>query len=404
MTTPRTFRRSFWQPPRAHGEATDGRRVSFLELFYDLVYVVVIAEAAHHLSAHVTWRGVAEFTVVFAMVWLAWVNGTIYYDLHGREDGRTRTFVFIQMALLALLAVFTGDAPGADGTGFALVYATYLGIFTWLWYTVRRQDDERFQDMTMRYVVGMGGSAVLLAATSLLDDDTRLIVWALYAIAWIVGQIAMDNTRGGFAAVDVHVTDSMIERFGLFTIIVLGEVVVGVVTGIADAERTGIVIVTGMIGLMIGFAYWWTYFDFVGGREVRRGEGLNSRWMMGHLPTAIAIAASGAAMVSLVEHAGDGRTPAATAWLLTGSVALGLLALVVIIPTLIDAGRLPTVYGPMKTSLGFAAVVSLAVGMLRPPPWLLALLLVIVLGYVWAYSIAVWVKRTDPDEHVPSLG
>ena len=61
-------------------------------------------------------------------------------------------------------------------------------------------------------------------------------------------------------------SSSLVERFGLFIIIVLGEVVVGAVTGMSDAERTALTITTGMLGLMIGFAFWWTYFDFVGRR------------------------------------------------------------------------------------------------------------------------------------------
>ena len=98
---------------RAHSEIIAGRTVSFLELFYDLVYVAVIAQAAQHLADHVSARGVDEFAVVFAMIWIAWVNGSIYLDLHGREDGRTRNIVFIQMGILVLLAVFTADAAMA---------------------------------------------------------------------------------------------------------------------------------------------------------------------------------------------------------------------------------------------------------------------------------------------------
>ena len=100
----------FWQPPRAHGEVDHDRTVSFLELFYDLTYVVVIAQAAHHLAGHVSWRGAAEFAVVFSLIWIAWLNGTLYYELHGREDGRTRMFVFLQMLILSLMAVFAGEA------------------------------------------------------------------------------------------------------------------------------------------------------------------------------------------------------------------------------------------------------------------------------------------------------
>ena len=400
---PRTFLQAYWRPPRAHGEEIEGRSVSFLELFYDLVYVVVIAQAAHHLAEHVTWRGALEFAVLFGMIWLAWLNGTVYYDLHGREDGRTRTFVFIQMALLALLAVFTSDAVGDDGPAFATVYAIYLGGFSWLWYTVRRQDDQRFSTITRRWLSGMIASTVVIAATAFASDDARLSIWALFVAAWIIGNIVMDNLQGGLAGVDINVTESMIERFGLFMIIVLGEVVVGVVTGISDAERTTIVIATGMIGLTIGFAYWWTYFDFIGGRAVRVGRGLNSRWMLGHLPAATAIAASGAAMVSLVEHATDGRTPAPTAWLLSGSVAVGLLALAVIIPTLADAERLAQVYRPVNAALAVAAVTAIGIGGLRPRPWVFAWLLVAVLSAVWFFAITLWVKKTDAHERVPSL-
>ena len=106
-----------WRPPRPHGETITGRTVSFLELFYDLVYVAVVSQAAHHLADHVTARGVAEFAVVFALIWIGWINGSLYLELHGREDGRTRTIVFVQMGVLVLLAVFTAEAAGSSGRG-----------------------------------------------------------------------------------------------------------------------------------------------------------------------------------------------------------------------------------------------------------------------------------------------
>ena len=111
--TPGRFKRWFWRPPRAHGEVIADRQVSVLELFYDLVYVAVIGQAAHHLAEHVTVRGLAEFAVVFALIWIAWINGSLYLELHGREDGRTRSIVFAQMGILVLLAVFTADGTAA---------------------------------------------------------------------------------------------------------------------------------------------------------------------------------------------------------------------------------------------------------------------------------------------------
>ena len=152
------FRRWFWRPPRAHGDVIEGRAVTALELFYDLVYVAVISQAAHHLADHVTVRGLVEFAIVFSLIWIGWTNGSLYIELHGREDGRTRTIVFGQMGILALLAVFTADASDRTGAAFALVYAAFLGALTLLWYSVRHQDRAERPELlsvTGRYVVGM---------------------------------------------------------------------------------------------------------------------------------------------------------------------------------------------------------------------------------------------------------
>src|SRR5262245_2031015 len=122
------FKRWLTAPPRAHGVILKDRTVSNLELFYDLAYVAVIAQASHHLAAHVSVAGFLEFAVIFGMLWFAWFNGSLYVELHGREDGRTRLLVFLQMGILALLAVFTGDAAGATGQPFAIVYAVFLAV------------------------------------------------------------------------------------------------------------------------------------------------------------------------------------------------------------------------------------------------------------------------------------
>ena len=179
------FRRYFWQPPRAHGDVIEGREVSFLELFYDLVYVVVVSQAAGHLAGDVTWAATGRFAVVFGLIWLAWINGAIYHDLHGRAEGRTRSYVFLQMGVLALLAVFTGEATAGDGPAFAVVLSAYLFLLGWLWYSVRRQDDPAFRPATTPYIGGILVSATILGASALPPDGTRLAAWALVVVGWL---------------------------------------------------------------------------------------------------------------------------------------------------------------------------------------------------------------------------
>jgi low temperature requirement protein LtrA len=345
--------------------------------------------AAHHLAEHVTARGFLEFTIVFGLIWAAWVNGSLHLELHGREDGRTRSAVFLQMGVLVLLAVFTADAASDSGTAFALVYAAFLAVMTWLWYSVRRQDRHdhpEFLAPAGRYVLGMALAVPLIVTSAFLPDAPRLVVWTGFCVAWLVG-IALIG-RLAVTHEGLPPTDSLVERFGLFTIIVLGEVVFGVVDGLSTPDRDGLVIVTGMIALAIGFGFWWICFDLVGRRPPRNDGGPLVTWMLSHLPITLSIAAAGAAMVSLISHAADERTPANTAWLLAGSVALGLLALTFAEQALIDADRLAVVYRPLRAAMAGAGVTALAVGWTRPAPWLLALLLVVILSVLWIFAVS----------------
>jgi len=109
----RLFKTWFWRPPRPHGETIGDRRVSPLELLYDLVYVAVISQAGLDVAEHVSLIRLADFAVVFSLTWIAWTNGSLYLELHGRSDGRTRVYVFLQMGILAVFKRWVGESPGS---------------------------------------------------------------------------------------------------------------------------------------------------------------------------------------------------------------------------------------------------------------------------------------------------
>jgi low temperature requirement protein LtrA len=384
------FKRWYWRPPRSHGETIPDRTVSFLELFYDLVFVAAIGQAAHPLAEDVSASRVVGFAVVFTLIWIAWINGTTYLELHGREDGRTRSIVFLLMGIIALLAVFTDDAVGAGGKAFALVYGAFLLVMTVLWSTVLRQDSRDrpdFVPVTSRFVAGTAASAGVILASALLPPEPRLIVWAGLATVWVLILVLLTGRLLVSLHLDFPPTDSLVERFGLFTIIVLGEVVFGVVDGMSVAEQDVKTISTGILALLLGFGFWWMYFDLIG-RRLPRDGGYLAIWLVSHLPITLSIAAAGAAMVSLIEHAHDPSTPDGTAWLLSGAVAVSLVAQAVAERTLVDAERLAVVYRPLTWALLAGASASIVVGWTRPAPWLLALLLVAILSALWLYAVS----------------
>lgn len=386
------FLRRFWLPPRAHGDVIQSREVSFIELFYDLVFVLVVARAAHHLAGNITWETTWQFVLVLTMVWIAWLNGSLYYDLHGREDGRTRVFIFVEMAMLGLLAVYTGGAAAETSQQFAIVYTLFLILTTLYWADVTRYDDPTYRPLTYRYIAAMLVGTVVVGASIFVPENYRLALWAVYAVAIpVLWLLALMSYRIGTMS-SMRSTPSLTERFGLFTIIVLGEVVAGVVNGIADVHEPGaLTITTGMVGLTVGFAFWWLYFDLAGRQLPIDSPRALGPWMVAHLPLSLAIAGAGAAIVSLVEHSDDSHTPATTAWLLSGSVAVFMVSLAIIVSRLQRFERDPRGHRPVLAALVLGAALALAVGWWAPAPWLLALLLTLIGLASWFPAAVRWV-------------
>jgi low temperature requirement protein LtrA len=149
--------------------------------------VVLIGQIAHTLAEDVSWSGVVDFAVVFGLIWIGWFNGTQFHELHGREDGRNRLFIFLQMGILTVLAVFTGHATSSDGEPFALTYATLLAVLVWQWASVYRTDAPEYRPGALRYLAGLVVSIGALLASSGMEEDGRVAVWA----AVVVGSIAL---------------------------------------------------------------------------------------------------------------------------------------------------------------------------------------------------------------------
>ena len=184
------------------------------------------------------------------------------------------------------------------------------------------------------------------------------------------------------------VTDSLTERFGAFIIIVLGETLTGVVADLSSQPVSGLTLAVGLVAVVVGFGAWWTYFDFAGGRRPRPERAASLRWVLGHLPLTAAIAAMGAAMLTLVDHAHDGRTPAATSWVLCAGAAVVLAATMLLAAGLPAWDRDRGLYRPLARTCAAAAVACLGLGAARPSPLILGLALVVLLSIPWGLAVA----------------
>jgi low temperature requirement protein LtrA len=359
-----------------------------LELFYDLAVVVLVAQAAHRLAGHLTWSGLGEFAAVFTLVWIAWANGSLHHELHGHEDARARSTFLLQILVLTAMAAFIPEAGGARGAAFAVAAGVLFGVLAVLWLLAARGDRPQFRRTSGLFVIGTAACAVLLAATALLPAHARVLAWGLLDVAYLAGFAAVILTVAPTRAAALTVTDSLTERFGAFIIIVLGETLTGVVGGLAGQPVSPLTLAVGLVAVVVAFGAWWTYFDFAGGRPARQDRGASLQWMVGHLPLTAAIAAMGAAMVSLTSHAHDGRTPAATAWVLCAGAAAVLGATMLVAASLQDWDRDRGIYRPLSRTCAVVAVACVGIGAARPAPLLLGLALVVLLSIPWALAVA----------------
>lgn len=377
----RARRTRMFMGPRPHGAVDLDRVVGPLELFYDLVVVVLVGQAARHLALHLTWRGVGEFAALFSLVWLAWMNGTLMHDLHGRDDVGSRGRVFAQMLVLTVMATQVERAPGAGGRAFALSAAVLFGVLAFLWWWVARRDEPYWRPVTRTYITGTAVVAVLLALSSGLSAGWRVAAWGALVAGFLLMTCVTVTLSGSSRRTPITVTDSLTERFGLFVIIVLGEVFVGVVNGLAAEDLHPRQIATALLALTVGFGAWWSYFDFVAQAAPRQRAGVTVAWMFAHLPLAGGVAAAGASMVVLVEHAGDARSGGGAALILSAGTATMLVTTALCLLL-----REHPPYADAVACLA-AAVACVGVGATRPAPWLLALGLVLVLSVPWVLAV-----------------
>ncbi|BDP40099.1 low temperature requirement protein A [Deinococcus aetherius] len=314
--------RLWWQAPQLHAPGEDARRVTWLELFYDLVFVVVISRLAHHLADHPDARSLGEFLLLFIPVWWVWLSVAYYNERFETYDLSFRVATFLQMLAVAGMAATAEYGLGKTATGFALSYAFARALITLMWWRAGRHNPG-VRPVTDLYVRNFSVSVGLWTVAAFLSGPEAL---ALKAAGLLIDLVTPLLTLADQPRVFPAPARKLHERFGLFVIIVLGESLVGVVNGLAEAGRFDVVtLLRFVLGLLLGFGLWWIYFDYIGRREPdshNRWRFLS--WTYLHLPLVVGITMIGA----MIEHAVavEGPAEVGVRWLLAGGFALFYVA------------------------------------------------------------------------------
>jgi low temperature requirement protein LtrA len=241
-------------------DGREKRHASWLELFYDLLFVALFAQLAHGLVADPGLGTTFKVLGFFAPAWWAWVSYTVSSNLFGESGPGHRVLVLLNMGCLLLMTA--GVASGLDGdvalyaNGFAASRVVML-VLVAAW-QLAHPDDRPPSASYICYSV----SAVLWAVSIPLGTPGAYGLWAVSIGVELVIRIREQiGVQPSVGAVRFDI-ELLVERFGLLVIVALGEGVVQIAAAMAQIEPSSKVVMTGLAGFGILASLWSSYFDF----------------------------------------------------------------------------------------------------------------------------------------------
>ena len=304
------------------------RHASWLENFYDLIVAIVVFQLSTNLNRDVSITGFLGFVALFIPVWWSWMGVTFYNSRFETDDLGHRLLTLLQMAAAAFMAVNVPDGLGKNSAGFAISYAA-IRIILVIEYLRTGRHVPSTRPLVTRYAIGFSIAAGLWLVSAFVPPPFRYVFWIIGLIIDIsTPTIFMLRLSVRFSPNIFHLP----ERFGSFTIIVLGISILGVVDGISSHNWTVESITDAALGLGIAFSLWWIYFDTVDGSEIRalrneRRVGVYVSWLFIHFPLLIGFTALGVSIEHVVLSNQNLALPIAEKWLLSISVSMCLFAL-----------------------------------------------------------------------------
>ncbi|WP_219470378.1 low temperature requirement protein A [Nonomuraea rhizosphaerae] len=348
------------------------RASSPLELLFDLTFVAAVNQVVSQL-AHATEEGhgavaVVPFLMVFFAIWWAWMNFTWFASAYDTDDVPYRVMTLLQMAGVLVLAAGVPAAFEGDFTAVTIGYLVMrVGLVSlWLRAALAHPDGRA---TALRYAIGLTITQVLWVSRLALPDGGPM--WVFFVLAALDLAVPPIAERTGSTAWHPH---HIAERYGLFTIILLGESVLAATIAVRDAVAQGVspgLVVIAFSGLVILFALWWIYFTEPAGAGLEERRNMSYFWGYGHYLIFAGLAAVGAGLEVAVMSAGSAGGHAAGAGEAHMGAAVAVAA--VGIPVAVVLVMLWVLHAPLTSrtvvrpeAIGLAAALVLGAALAAP--------------------------------------
>jgi low temperature requirement protein LtrA len=240
----------------------EGERVTPLELFFDLVFVLALTQCTTLIVRTPTWEGILKGLLVLGMLWWSWTGYAWLTSVLDPEEGSVRLAMFAAMAAFLVAALCVPGAFGSEALLFACAYAVVRAAHIALFMIASREDAS-----LRRSVLGLAVSTAigvgLLVLAAFTHGALQLGLWGLALVLDLGGPFVFGVE--GWKLVPGHFA----ERHGGIVIIALGESIVAI--GIDARATIGAgVVIAAVLGMVVAAALWWAYFDVVAIIAARR--------------------------------------------------------------------------------------------------------------------------------------
>jgi low temperature requirement protein LtrA len=285
-------------PAHAHG-----RKATWFELFFDLVFVVTVAQLSGAYAHHFDWAGAAGSVLLLLAMWWCWLGHTFHATRFDQQRADQRALGLAQILAVCVIGYGVSDAYGARGPAFAIGLAVFKALLALAY--VREWRWAGAHELIRAYAGLYLLQAALWAASAVLPPTPRIAVWLL--------ALALDLASPWWVArytttVRPH-PEHLPERFGLFTIILLGEGMASVVHALGHGtELHGHAVAAALAGVALTFLTWLGYFELTRAHDEREVEGAtggrNLRlWAYGHVPIYVGVFSLAAGTVAMAGEA-----------------------------------------------------------------------------------------------------
>jgi low temperature requirement protein LtrA len=324
------------KPPAVFSRGDEGiRHATWLELFFDLVFVVAIAEVGTYLHHHLTLPGILAFAGIFLIVWWVWLAYSYYADMFDTDDLLSRLLIVAAMFVIIFLAQTADDALTGGSFAFGAAILVLRIIIVVFYY--RAQHIQGAERRFVHYFTVSNVFTTLIIALSLfVPEPGRFGLWGAAVVISLGGAAVIYTVTGDVVTQSSHLP----ERLGLMTIIVLGETVLAVSFGTSITDPGPVTLAIGALSFFIAVSMWWIYFQHFDENLINRilnperENWVSARrrglvYTFSHYFTHLGIVAAGVGIITLLEasltvHAlepgGVGVLCAGLALFLTGSV------------------------------------------------------------------------------------